>query len=179
MMLRISKVLTFSHLLFYLLYCLAHSFPSRHVVFIPAPIDKPRGPYYQLVGYRTPKAAVVGVVSVVAHHKKLIFWNLYGGKVKYLFGISAVVDDIWIVMDTRVLEHIRIYYPQKSCDLDDTICWIVGFDILPSFVGVEIEMFVVHKEHIPAYSYATFDIVDLWIDWIAKDDDIAPFWSRP
>ncbi len=35
-----------------------------------------------------------------------------------------------------------------------------------------------HKEHIPAYSHATFDIVDLWVDWIAKDDDIAPFWSR-
>ena len=136
MILRISRVPTLSHLLFYLLYCLAHSFPSRHVVFIPAPIDKPRGPYHQLVGYRTPKATVVGVVSIVAHHKKLIFWDLDRRELEDLFGISAVIDDIWIVMDTRVLEHIRIDHPQKSCDLDDTIGWIVGFDILISFVRV-------------------------------------------
>ena len=53
----------------------------------------------------------------------------------------------------------------------------MGFDVLLSFVGVKIQMFVVHKEHIPANGHAAFDIVDLWIDGIAKDDDIAPFWS--
>ncbi len=111
MMLRISRVPTFSHLLFYLVHRLADSVPSGHIVFVPAPVDKPRSPYDEFVGYRSPKAAVVGVVSVVAHHKKLIFWDLDGGKVKDLFGISAVIDDIWVVMDARMFEHIRIYYP--------------------------------------------------------------------
>ena len=54
----------------------------------------------------------------------------------------------------------------------------MGFDIFIAFMWMEIEIFVVYEEHISAYGHTALDIVDLWIDWIAKDHDIAPFWSR-
>ena len=163
------------HLLFDFVDGFAYAPPARDVVFIPAPIDKPGCTYDVLVRYCTPEAAVVTVIAVITHHKVVIFWHLYGRKVKYLYRIPKSSCYSWIVMDTWMLTHVRVFDPKKSFYFDNVLFGVVCFDILVALMRMEVEVFIVYKEHIAAYRYAAFDIVDVRIERVAKYYDIAAF----
>ena len=171
----VSTPYLLSHLLLYFVDRLADAIPPWHILFIPTPVDEPRFAYDEFIGHRTPKAAIVGVIAVVTHHEELPFRDLHRRKFEDFDRVSPIVSNGWIVMDAGVIFAVRVFDPKESSDLDDALFGVVGFDVVVSFMGVEIEHFVVQKEHIASHSDTAFDVVDFGVDGIAKDDDIASF----
>ena len=181
MMLSISivcnHVLCFSHLLFYLVYRFAYTIPSRHVIFVPTPVNKPRFSYNKLIWHCPPKAAIVAMIAIVSHHEIVPFWHFDWREVENLLWISAVIHYFGIVMNAWMILHIRIFHPQNSFDIDNLVFWIVLFDIFVAFMRMDVEIFVVYEKIITSHRYTALDIVDFGIDGIAKDDNIASFWT--
>src|SRR3989339_1343590 len=117
------------------------------------------------------------MITIVTHHKVVIFVNFNRSKIKYRHRILTVIYNFIVMVDSRMLFHVWIFHPKFSCKNYKILFIKVLFNPLITFIMVKIEIFIKDKKLIVRKCHTSFYKVLFCVTGISKNNDIASLWS--